>query len=392
MEVAVMLARVEVNDGAQHAGAVLTIDLAGIGRNYRLLASKVGPNVTCAGVVKANAYGLGADRVAPTLYQAGCRSFFVAHLDEGLELRRHLPRGVTVHVLNGLPLGGEGDCAAAGLVPVLNSRDQAQAWSQQARQRARKLAAVVQVDSGMSRLGMTPREVADFVNAPLDGIDVTLVMSHLACADEADHPANAYQRETFAALAQRFPGIRKSLANSSGIFIGGSYHHDLVRPGAALYGINPVPGQVNPMLPVIRLTAQVIQVRDVEAGAHVGYGWTLQTAQPTRLATVSIGYADGLQRAFGKDGAVYFRGKRLPVAGRVSMDSLIVDCSELPEGALARGSQVEIIGGHQSIDDLASAAGTIGYEMLTSLGRRYERIYAEEIDARWRGRAGMNAL
>lgn len=387
-----MLARVEVNDSAQHAGAVLTIDLAGIGRNYRLLASKVGPNVTCAGVVKADAYGLGADRVAPTLYQAGCRSFFVAHLDEGLELRRHLPRGVTVHVLNGLPLGGEGDCAAAGLVPVLNSRDQAQAWSQQARQRGRKLAAVVQVDSGMSRLGMTPREVADFVDAPLDGIDVTLVMSHLACADEAEHPANAYQRETFAALAQRFPGIRQSLANSSGIFIGGSYHHDLVRPGAALYGINPVPGQVNPMLPVIRLTAQVIQVRDVEAGAHVGYGWTLQTAQPTRLATVSIGYADGLQRAFGKDGAVYFRGKRLPVAGRVSMDSLIVDCSELPEGALARGSQVEIIGGHQSIDDLASAAGTIGYEMLTSLGRRYERIYAEEIDARWRGRAGMNAL
>lgn len=387
-----MLARVEVNDSVQHAGAVLTIDLAGIGRNYRLLASKVGPTVTCAGVVKADAYGLGADRVAPTLYQAGCRSFFVAHLDEGLDLRRHLPRDVTIHVLNGLPLGGEGDCAAAGLVPVLNSLEQAQAWSQQARQRGRKLAAVVQVDSGMSRLGMSSREAARFADAPLDGVDVTLVMSHLACADEAGHPANAYQRETFAALAQRFPGVRKSLANSSGIFIGGSYHHDLVRPGAALYGINPLPGQVNPMLPVIRLTAQVVQMRDVEAGAHVGYGWTLQTKQPTRLATLSIGYADGLQRAFGSNGAVFFRGKRLPVAGRVSMDSLIVDCSELPEGALARGSQVEIIGGHQSIDDLASAAGTIGYEMLTSLGRRYERIYAEEIDTRWRGRAGMVAL
>ncbi|RYX86941.1 MAG: alanine racemase [Bradyrhizobiaceae bacterium] len=391
MEVAVVLARVDVNESVQRAGAVLTIDLAGISRNYRLLAGKVGPNVTCAGVVKADAYGLGADRVAPALYQAGCRSFFVAHLDEGLDLRRHLPRDVTIHVLNGLPLGGEGDCAAAGLVPVLNSLEQAQAWSLEARERGRRLAAVVQVDSGMSRLGMTPREVADFVDAPPVGIDVALVMSHLACADEARHPANAHQRQTFAALSQRFPGIRKSLANSSGIFIGNSYHHDLVRPGAALYGINPLPGQVNPMLPVIRLTAQVIQIRDVEAGAHVGYGWTLQTARPTRLATVAIGYADGLQRAFGANGAVYFRGKRLPVAGRVSMDSLIVDCSELPEGALARGSQVEIIGGHQTVDDLASAAGTIGYEMLTSLGRRYERIYAEEIDTRWRGRAGMIA-
>lgn len=387
-----MLARVEMNDVVQHASAVLTIDLAGIGRNYRLLAGKVGPNVTCAGVVKADAYGLGADRVAPALYQAGCRSFFTAHLDEALDLRRHLPRDVTIYVLNGLPLGGEGDCAAAGIVPVLNSLDQAQAWSQQARESGRKLSAVVQVDSGMSRLGMTSREVTQFVEKPLPGIDVTLVMSHLACADEAAHPANAYQRDTFAALAQQFPGVRKSLANSSGIFIGGGFHHDLVRPGAALYGINPLPGQTNPMLPVTRLTAQVVQVRDVEAGAHVGYGWTLQTARPTRLATLAIGYADGLQRAFGANGAVYFRGKRLPVAGRVSMDSLIVDCSELPEGALARGSQVEIIGGHQTIDDLASAAGTIGYEMLTSLGHRYERIYAEEIDTRWRGRAGMTAL
>jgi alanine racemase len=391
MKVAIMLARVDVNDGVGHASAVLTIDLAGIGRNFRLLANKVGPTVTCAGVVKADAYGLGADRVAPALYQAGCRAFFVAHLDEALDLRHHLPRDVTIHVLNGLPDGGEGDCAAAGILPVLNSFDQAQAWSEQARQSGRRLPAVIQVDSGMSRLGMTPRDVARFVDAPLAGIDVTLVMSHLACADEAGHPANADQRDTFAALAQHFPGIRKSLANSSGIFLGGDFHHDLVRPGAALYGVNPLPGQLNPMLPVVRLTAQVVQVREVEAGAHVGYGWTLQTALPTRLATLAIGYADGLPRAFGAHGAVYFRGKRLPVAGRVSMDSLIVDCSALPEGALARGSQVEIIGGHQSIDDLAAAAGTIGYEMLTSLGRRYERIYTEEIDARWRASAGKFA-
>lgn len=387
-----MLARVEMKDGVHHAGAVLTIDLAGIGRNYRLLANKVGPNVTCAGVLKADAYGLGASRVAPALYQAGCRAFFVAHLDEALDLRRHLPRDVTIHVLNGLPEGGEGDCAEFGIVPVLNSLEQAEAWSVRARLLGRKLPGAIQVDSGMSRFGLSPGDVARFAGAPPSGLDLSFVMSHLACADEPAHPANAHQREAFAVLAKHFPGIRKSLANSSGIFLGGAFHNDLVRPGAALYGINPVPGQVNPMLPVVRLTAQVIQTREVEAGAHAGYGWAFRAAQPTRLATLAIGYADGLQRAFGANGVVYFRGKRLPVAGRVSMDSLIVDCSELPAGALARGSQVEMIGGHQTVDDLAAAAGTIGYEMLTSLGRRFERIYAEEIDTRWRGRAGMIAI
>lgn len=380
-----MLAPWTGGTGTRHASAVLTIDLAAISRNYRLLAERVGPGVTCAGVVKADAYGLGADRVAPALYRAGCRAFFTAHLDEALDIQTHLPDDVAIYILNGLPAGGEPDCANAGIVPVLNSREQLDAWSDQARQRGRVLPAVIQVDSGMSRLGMSPREVAGRDTSVLD---VQLVMSHLACADTPAHPANAHQLAAFQTLAKRFPAARKSLANSSGIFLGRNYHHDLVRPGAALYGLNPNPAQSNPMLPVVRLTAQVIQTREIEADAHVGYGWTFRAPQPTRLATLAIGYADGLQRAFGNGGAVYFRGRRLAVAGRVSMDSLTVDLGDLPAGMLARGSQVQIIGEHQSLDALAATAGTIGYEMLTSLGQRYERIYSDEIDVRWTARSG----
>ncbi|WP_349636731.1 alanine racemase [Tardiphaga sp. P9-11] len=384
----VMLAPWTGGTGTRHASAVLTIDLEAISRNYRLLAERVGPGVTCAGVVKADAYGLGADRVAPALYRAGCRTFFVAHLDEGLDLQTHLARDVTIYVLNGLPSGSERDCAEAGIIPVLNSREQLEAWSDQARQRGRILPAVVQVDSGMSRLGMSPREVADLDDKDASVLDIQVVMSHLACADTPEHPANAHQLTAFQMLAKRFPAARKSLANSSGIFLGRTYHHDLVRPGAALYGLNPNPAQCNPMLPVVRLTAQVIQTREIEADAHVGYGWTFRATQPTRLATLAIGYADGLHRAFCNGGAVYFRGRRLAVAGRVSMDSLTIDLGDLPPGMLARGSQVEIIGGHQSLDALAATAGTIGYEMLTSLGQRYERIYSDEIDVRWTARSG----
>jgi alanine racemase len=384
----VMLAPWTGGTDTRHASAVLTIDLEAISRNYRLLAERVGPGVTCAGVVKADAYGLGADRIAPVLYRAGCRAFFVAHLDEGLDLQTHLPRDVAIYVLNGLPHGGERVCADAGIIPVLNSREQYDAWTEQARARGRILPAVIQVDSGMSRLGMSPHEVAAVVEEPASVLDIQLVMSHLACADTPKHPANAHQLAAFQALARRFPGARRSFANSSGIFLGRDYHHDLVRPGAALYGLNPNPAEINPMLPVVRLTAQVIQTREIEADAHVGYGWNFQAKKPTRLATLAIGYADGLQRAFGNGGAVYFRGRRLPVAGRVSMDSLTVDLGDLPPGMLARGSQVEIIGGYQSLDALAATAGTIGYEMLTSLGQRYERIYSEEIDARLVARSG----
>jgi alanine racemase len=367
--------------GALHAGAVLTIDLDAVRWNYRFLRGKLGARVRCGAVVKADAYGLGARYVAPALYAEGCREFFVAHLDEGLRLRPLLPES-SIYILNGLPSGGEADCADAGLVPVLNSLEQCHAWSVRARELGKALSAVVQVDSGMNRLGMSQREIAGWVKggSQLAGVDVRFVMSHLACADLPSHVANVMQLEKFRRLAEYFPGSLRSLANSSGIFLGRDFHHDVVRPGAALYGVNPIPTQVNPMRPAVRLSARVVQVREADEGDHVGYGWDFRTNSAARLATLSIGYADGLLRALGKGGVVYFEGHALPIAGRVSMDSITVDVSNLQPDRLGPGSEVEVIGDHQSVDDLAEAIGTIGYEVLTGLGHRYERNYLGAAD------------
>jgi alanine racemase len=371
-----------MKSGAGHAGAVLTIHLEAVRWNYRFLRRKLASHVRCAAVVKADAYGLGARYVAPALYAEGCREFFVAHLDEGLRLRPHLPAS-SIFILNGLPSGGEADCADAGLVPVLNSLDQCHAWSMHARRLGETLPAVIQVDSGMNRLGMSQREIAGWVKAGsrAAGVDVQFVMSHLACADAQSHVANAMQLAKFRRLADHFPGLPRSFANSSGIFLGKDFHHDVVRPGAALYGINPVPARANPIRAAVRLLARVIQIREADRGDHVGYGWDFRASAPSRLATLSIGYADGLHRALGNGGVVYFEGQPLPIAGRVSMDSITVDASELPSGRLGPGSEVEVIGDHQSVDDLAKAMGTIGYEVLTGLGHRYERNYLGAADA-----------
>lgn len=366
-----------MTNSGQFRGAVLTVDLRAVRANYRLLCSRLGAPALCAGVVKADAYGLGASYVSLALFAEGCRHFFVAHLDEGLALRPYLPRSADIFILNGLPRGAEQECAMVGLVPVLNSLEQAEAWSDCARKLARALPAVVQVDSGMNRLGLMPGDVAAFANkySRSDVFDLRFVMSHLACADTPAHEANAMQLAAFKRLAAFFPAVPRSLANSSGIFLGRDYHFNLARPGAALYGVNPDPAAVNPMQPVVRLTAKVIQLREVSPGDRVGYGLDYSVPAASRLATLSIGYADGLHRLWGKTGAVFFEGKRLPVVGRVSMDSIVVDASGVTPGRLGPNSEVEVIGDCQSVDDLAGASGTIGYEVLTALGHRYRRIY-----------------
>lgn len=370
-----------IKNGGLHAGAVLTIDLEAVRWNYRFLRGKLGAHVRCGAVMKADAYGLGAVHVAPAIHAEGCRDFFVACLDEGLRLRPHLP-ACSIYILNGLPSGGEADCADAGLVPVLNSLEQCQAWSMRARELGRTLPAVIQIDSGMNRLGMSQREVAGWVKggAQLEGVDIHFVMSHLACADVPSHVANEMQLAKFRRLAEHFPGLPRSLANSSAIFLGRDFHHDVVRPGAALYGINPIPRRANPMRQAVRLSARVIQVREAVKGDHVGYGWDFRANAASRLATLSIGYADGLRRALGKSGVVHFDGQALPITGRVSMDSITVDVSNLAPDRLRAGSEVEVIGDHQSVDDLAKAIGTIGYEVLIGLGHRYERNYLGAVD------------
>lgn len=363
--------------GVHGAGALLTIDLAAIRANWRLLQARVG-SAGCAAVVKADAYGLGAAQVAPALAAEGCRRFFVAHLDEGIALKPHLPQDATVCVLHGPPPGAEAEFVAHGLVPVLNGRWQIDAWRALAQRRDRELAAIVQVDTGMARLGLSPTElraVAGDTGALL-GIRVACVMSHLACAEQAGHPANEAQRGRFVAARRCLPAAPASFANSSGIFLGGAYHFDLVRPGAALYGIAPVAAAPNPMRPVVRLQGRVVQTRGIEPGTPVGYGHAWRCERPARIATVSVGYADGWLRGIGESGAAaWFGDVALPLVGRVSMDTITLDASALPEGALVPGALVDLIGERQDVDALAARAGTIGYEILTALGSRYARRY-----------------
>lgn len=356
------------------AGAILTIDLGAVRENYRRLKQRLG-TTPCAAVVKADGYGLGAAEIAQALRAEGCRDYFVAHVGEGLALRGVLGSEPTIYVLNGLPPGSEDDAAEAGLVPVLNSLEQLVAWRDAARRRAQVLPAALQVDSGMSRLGMAPSEVDQLASGTnsFEGLSIVLVMSHLACADEPEHPANELQRQSFEALRQKLPAAPASFANSSGIFLGKPFHFDLGRPGVALYGVNPTPGKKNPMVPVVKLEAKVIQTREIGDGVGIGYGHAARARLDMRLATVSLGYADGWHR--NAAGAAWHGGVRLPFAGRVSMDSIILDISALEPGALKAGDLVEFIGPDQDVDDVAGFAGTIAYEILTGLGDRFERIY-----------------
>jgi alanine racemase len=361
---------------ASRAGAMLTVDLDAVRANYRLLRARAGGAV-CAGVMKADAYGLGMAQVAPALAREGCHVFFVAHLDEGIRLRPLVPQDATIYVLHGAMPGTAHECLAHGLTPVLNDPGQVAEWQACARGAGRPLPAALQVDTGMSRMGMSP---ADFERlcadpAQLDGIRLVLLMSHLACADEPEHPLNELQRERFAAVRARFPNVPGSLANSSAIFLGPGYHHGLVRPGAALYGINPHPGRANPLAQPVALDARIVQVREVQAGDAVGYGARFVAAGPTRIATISIGYADGWLRALTNRGHAWIDGVRVPVAGTVSMDSITLDVSAVDPARLAPGVDVELLGPNQRVDDVALDAGTIGYEVLTRLGARFERRY-----------------
>ncbi|MBB2674391.1 UNVERIFIED_ORG: alanine racemase [Rhizobium esperanzae] len=376
MDSDILVSRARTATITQGATGYLTIDLAALGRNYSKLASMLAP-VRAGAVVKADAYGLGAERVAQTLYDRGCRHFFVAQFVEAVRLRPALAKGAEIFVLNGLQPGNELACAESGIVPVLNSLAQWRQWSATARRLKRNLPAVLQFDTGMSRLGFPWEERAELAAAIRDGVNVEIlfIMSHLACADELESSQNGEQIAEMARIADEFPGFDISFANSGGVFLGDAYHGVLARPGIALYGGAPNAGGNNPMEPVVRLDVAVVQTRTVPSGAKIGYGGAHVTRRQTRLATIAAGYADGLPRSLGDRGAVYHKGIRLPIVGRVSMDSATVDITALPEGALSLGSLVEVLGPNQTLEDVAGDAGTISYEILTGLGDRYDRQY-----------------
>ncbi len=361
------------------AGGLLTIDLGAIGANWALLQDRLAPGAVCGAVVKADAYGLGLAPVADTLWNAGCRHFFVALAAEGMALRNALPEA-TIYVFNGADAASAPSLRDAGLVPVLNHPGQLADWRAAAAEAGRALPAVLHADTGMTRLGFDHKDLVALAADPsaLAGIDLGMVMSHLACADTPDHPLNADQLSLFEAarktLAPLGP-LRASLANSGGIFLGPDFHFDLARPGAALFGISPAGIRPVPVAQVVRLQGKILQCRRIDTPRTVGYGATHQAVAGRRIATVAVGYADGYLRALSGAAHAHVGDISVPVVGRVSMDLLTLDVTDVPERDTAPGTLVDLIGPHHGVEDLAREAGTIGYEILTALGARFARAY-----------------
>jgi alanine racemase len=366
---------------APETGSVLTVDLTAIVENWRTLKARL-LTAECAAVVKANAYGLGLQQVTAALTQAGCTTFFVADLAEARAVRSRAP-DAAIYVLDGFtPDWGEGfvDINAR---PVINSTTELAEWDAFVAAHSWAGGAALQIDTGMRRLGITPEEAAALApRAHTDNHGIALLMSHLACAQTPDHPLNAKQITLFRELRALYPGVPASLANSSGIFLGDATHFDLARPGAALYGVNPTPGAPNPMKSVVELTGRILQLRNIARDDTVGYDATWTAKRPSRIAVAALGYADGLLRSgSGTDerpgGDAIVAGKRCPIVGRISMDLVCIDVTDLADGTVHRGDPATLIGGEMTIDDTAAAAGTIGYEVLTRLGLRSQVVHRD---------------
>jgi alanine racemase len=360
---------------------VVTVDLAQIGANWRTLADGVRP-AQCGAVVKADAYGLGAARVIPALWSAGCRAFFIATPDEAGAAAALVPNAA-VFALDGLVSGSAKVLDRVGAIPVLSSIQEVREWSAYARTHNRRLPAALHVDSGLNRLGLSEVEIQVIAmdSSLLAPIDLRLVMSHLASADDPADPKSEAQRIVFDHLRARLPNAPASLAASDGLMLGPAYHYDLVRPGYALYGGQAFKGGQTPVRPAVSIAARVLQVRDVAPGETVGYSGTWRAARPSRVAVVAAGYGDGIARALGSNGhaggRVGIGGAIAPIVGRVSMDLITVDVTDVKR-PVERGDLATFVGPGLTLEAMGTAAGTIGYEVLTRLGTRFHRRYVGE--------------
>jgi len=357
-------------------GAVLTVDLDAVRANYRILLERL-KGVPSAAVVKADGYGLGADKVASALAADGCDTFFVAHLEEGVRLRPLVPN-CAIHILNGLLSDAADAYQEHRLTPVLGSLGEIDAWK--AFCGDAPLPCDIHVDTGMLRLGLPPDELDRIAANPshIAGLDITYVISHLASADETDSPQNPAQLAAYQKARRVLPQGKACFANSSGIFLGADYHFDLARPGVALYGVNPQPGTANPMQGTVTLKGRILQIRGADAPQTIGYGASYEVSNPSRIATVPVGYADGYLRSLSNRACGYIGDHRVPLVGRVSMDLITFDVTGVPDHLCRPGDWIELIGPNRPVDAVAEDAGTIGYEILTSLGRRYHRAYIGE--------------
>jgi len=361
---------------ARRAGALLSIDLDALKANWQTCAAQAISAETGA-VVKASAYGIGADKAAVALQSAGCKTFFVATLDEGIQLRAALGTPPPIHVFSGLMNGAERDYTEHNLTPVLNSLGEVDAWRAFCTGVGEPLACDIHVDTGMARLGLPCDEMQKVIDDPdrLTHLKLDLILSHMVAAEDTAHPCNAQQLAKFKRVLSHMPPTRAALANSSAIFLSPEYHFDVTRPGVALYGVNPTPGRPNPMAQVVRLQAKILQVRTIDTPQSVGYGATHRARGRERIATVALGYADGYHRSLSNSGLAYIGDHKAPVVGRVSMDLITLDVTDVPETLCQPGRLADFIGPNNPVDDVAERAGTIGYEILTSLGSRFHRVY-----------------
>lgn len=359
------------------AGSFLTINLKAVAENWRTLQARVSRGTECGAVLKTDAYGLGMPRVAPVLAQAGCSTFFVAHVFEGIELRKYVPAG-KIYVLHGMMPKTEDDFPEYNLIPVLNTMEQVTAWATFAQNRGSVLKAALHVDTGMTRLGLTPDDIKTIIDLPslLNGIEVDLVLSHLACADTPESPMNQKQRTSFDLICHELKTVlpydfKRSLCASAGCFLVPEFHEDLTRPGIALYGC------LEGLKPAVSLYSKIMQVQKVKAGQPIGYGSLGMLVSDGKVATVALGYGDGYPRSMTNKGTAFVGGKKVRVIGRVSMDLTALDVSDVPDRELFPGQLVEFIGPNCSLSEMARDAGTIEYEILTTLGRRFYRSYVE---------------
>ncbi len=360
--------------------AQLSVNLGALKENYRTLAALAGSS-QCAGVVKADAYGLGVEPVSRALWDAGCRIFFVAILSEAATLRSLLPNA-EIYLLNGLIKGAAPGCAQQNVRPVLASLEEIDEWSQFCRDMDVRLPAAVHVDTGINRLGLEYDEAIRFFQSAsaFRDFNLCMVMSHLACGDEPANELNQQQVAKFEALRDLAPDAIFSLANSAGTLSAPDTHFDMVRPGIALYGSDPIGKTSTTIKPVVTLSATILQVRDVAVGQSVGYGSTFVCQRPSKVAILGLGYADGFFRNLGGSNAqtraqVYIAGHLAPVIGRVSMDMICVDVTDLPDNSVSRSGNAEIFGEKISLDGVAYASQTLSYEVLTRLGNRFNRVY-----------------
>jgi alanine racemase len=370
----------------------LQVSLPAIKENYKILVKKLAPDSICGATVKANAYGLGMLEVSTALYQVGCRHFFVHTFSEGMELRRILnyllsadsKEAANIYILGGVTLDHLKEYVIHDLIPVLNYTAQVDLWATYALGTNRALKAVIHIDTGMNRLGLKPCDLdTSVLRQRLNSLDILYLMSHLSCADIPNHPMNLLQLRTFkesAELLGKLSGgaeYKLSFANSSAIFLGKDYHMNLARPGCAIYGMNPTPGKKNPMHPVIKLQARILQISRVKKGEAVSYMASYIAPRDRTLITIACGYADGYLRALSNNGYAYLDEYKLPIVGIVTMDMLMLDASEVPPQQLAATEYVELINSKITVDDIAATANTIGYEILTRIGHRVKREYIE---------------